>query len=188
MTVGRCRRQAQRRVQCTACGLQSIAARAEIDGVVAVATIGRTTTRGDQPTVAEQTQVVRHEALRLVDQHHQLPHGPIALHEFSQQPPPERVRREPDERWGIAVFKSGLDAALHPSDHTELDAINQMKLIYLQVATGWPSTRIGNWRSASLAGSPRSAGPLSLHATRMHRRARTGGCRPCVPMPSCSVR
>ena len=87
--------------------LQRLAAGEEVDGVVAVAAIRRAASRRHEPTFAEQAQVVGHQALRLVDQHHQLPHGPIALHELSQQPPPQRMRRQPHESWRFVGVRVG---------------------------------------------------------------------------------
>ena len=108
----------QRGMQRTARGLQRLPAGGEVDGVVAVAAVRRTATRRHEPTVAELTQVVRHQALRLVDQHRQLPDGPIALHQLSQQPPPQRMRRQPHERRRVADRGTGCDGRLHRTNST----------------------------------------------------------------------
>ena len=71
---------------------RSSPATSEIDAVVAVPTIGRATTSGHQLAGSQLTQVVRHQALRLVEQLHQLPDRTIAVHQLPQQPPPNRVR------------------------------------------------------------------------------------------------
>ena len=69
----------------------------EVDRVVAVASVGRAATRGDEPAVAQLAQVVRHQALRLADELGQLPHGPVAAHELAEQPPPQRMCHQPHE-------------------------------------------------------------------------------------------
>ncbi len=106
-----------------ACALQRITAGGQVDRVVAVASVGRALAGLDQGTFAEQAQVVRDQALRLVDQDHQLAHGPIALHQLPQQPPPKRVRRQPHEGWWLA------GQPLHSIDSSDLSKINQIRLM-----------------------------------------------------------
>ena len=127
-TLGRRRAEAQRRVQRSPCALQGIAAGVEVDGVVAVAAICRAAVRGHESAFPEQTQVVRHQALRLVDQRHELPHRPIALHELAQQPPPQRVRGQPYEGWRGATPRIG-DGRRHPLDSTEVRQSDQSRLM-----------------------------------------------------------
>ena len=105
--------------------LRSVAppAGGEVDGVVAVAAVRRTMTGGHEPTIAELTQVVRHQALRLVDQLHQLPDGPIALHQLSQQPPPQRVRRQTHERRRVASSGTVCGGRLHTATVPQWQAI-----------------------------------------------------------------
>ena len=85
---------------CSAAPAPSSASRTggQVDRVVAVATVRRAAPSAHQPTIAKQTKVIRDQALWLVDEHRQLPHGSITLHELSQQPPPHRVRRQPYEQ------------------------------------------------------------------------------------------
>ena len=117
-------REPQRGVQCAPCALQRLTAGGQVDRVVAVASVGRALAGVDQGTFAKQAQVVRDQALRLVDQDHQLAHGPIALHQLLQQPPPKRVRRQPHEGWWLA------GQPLHSSDSSDLPRINQIRLMY----------------------------------------------------------
>ena len=80
--------------------LQLFSARREMDGVVAVASIGRAATRAHEPAVAELAQVVRHETLLLADERRQLANRAVAVRELAQQPPPQRMRDELHEsRW-----------------------------------------------------------------------------------------
>ena len=73
--------------------------------------------------------MVRHQALRLVDQHHQLPHRPIALHQFSQQSPPHRVRGQTHERRRAAAGRRCW-GWLHSVNSTELLVFDQIRLMY----------------------------------------------------------
>ena len=58
----------ERRMQRGARGCQQLPAAREVDAVVAVASVGRAPTHRHQPAVAQLAQVVRHQALRLVDE------------------------------------------------------------------------------------------------------------------------
>ena len=107
-------------MQRTAGGLERLATGHQVDRVVAVAAVRRTTTRRHQPTITQQTQVVRHQALRLIDQHHQLPNGPIAAHQLSQQPPAQRMRRQTDERRRVTGRRTGFEARRHRIHSTHL--------------------------------------------------------------------
>ena len=57
--------------------------------------------------------MVRDQALRLVDQHHQLPDGAIAPNEFAQQPPSQRMRRQPHERRRVGDSRSDCGQRMH---------------------------------------------------------------------------
>ena len=111
---------ARRRAGCSAppAALQRFAAGDEVDGVVAVAAVRRAAASGHEAAVAEMAQVVRHQALRLVDQRHQLRHGPIAAHQLLQQPPTHRVRRQSHERRRVTDRGTSGDARLHAANTT----------------------------------------------------------------------
>jgi hypothetical protein len=78
-------------------GPQLLPTGGEIYGVIAVAAISRAATREHQPTIAKLPEVVRHQALRLVDQPGQLSHRAIALHQLPQHPPTNGMGHEPHE-------------------------------------------------------------------------------------------
>jgi hypothetical protein len=77
--------------------LQLLLAAEEIDRVVAVATVRRASTRRHEPSVAESPEVVRDQALRFADQLRQFPHGPVALDQLLQEPPPNPMADQSDE-------------------------------------------------------------------------------------------
>jgi hypothetical protein len=81
--------------------LQLLLTTKEVDGVVAVAAVGGAATREHEPTLTQLPQVVRHQALRLVNELRQLPHGPIALDQGVQQAPPQWMRDKLHEPRGI---------------------------------------------------------------------------------------
>ena len=56
--------------------------------------------RSHQVAVPELAEVVRHEALRLVDQRGQLPHRSIAAGELAEEPPADRMADETQEQRG----------------------------------------------------------------------------------------
>ena len=60
------------------CRVEFVAAGGEVDRVVAVAPVGGASVGGDEAAVSKETQVVRHQVLRLVDEGHQLLDGSIA--------------------------------------------------------------------------------------------------------------
>ena len=92
---------AQRRVQRGAAVGQRIRAAVQVQVVVAVAAVEAAARGGDQPAVAQQPQVVGDQVLRLVDPCHQLADPVVAVGEFGQQLPAQRVGGQPDERrWG----------------------------------------------------------------------------------------
>ena len=84
-------------MQRTAGGLELFPAPREIDGVVAVAAVGRAATRADQPARAQLTQVVGHQALPLAEELRQLPNRAVAVHELAEQAPPQWIRQQPHE-------------------------------------------------------------------------------------------
>ena len=158
---------ASRSAGCSAAAraLERLSAGGEVDRVVAVAAVRRAATRRHQPAVAEQTQVVRHQALRLVDERHQLPHGPIALHQLSQQPPPHRVRCQPHERGGSPAM---LSSTVQRYPFAEFQSI-QIDVVSL--------------RDASWAPIVSRAGTIRAQITRwdgsgQDRRSRRPGGRP----------
>src|SRR6187431_3120209 len=77
--------------------LHGLTAGREVDRVVAVAPVGGTPTGGHESALAEEAQVVRDQALRLVDQGHQLLDRAVALNQFLQQPPAQRMGGETHE-------------------------------------------------------------------------------------------
>ncbi len=114
--------------------LQRSPAGIEVDRVVAVATVGRAPMRRHQPTVAKQAQVIRHQILRLADERDQLLHGPIALHQLAQQPPTDRMRRQPHERRRFTSLDGHRLNRSHETDFSEVGESNQMKLMELLAA------------------------------------------------------
>ena len=121
-------------MQRTACVLQRQLAGGQVDGVVGVAAVRRAPACGHEPTVAELTQVVRHQALRLVDQRRQLPDGAIALHQFSQQSPPHRVRRQTHER------RRFIDSGARDLGCTQHTVPNERKSNQTELMRIWTST------------------------------------------------
>ena len=98
----------QRRMERTRSRLERLAAGDQVDGVVAVAAVRRAAADRHQAAVAQQSQVIRDQALRFVDQRRQLRHRPITAHQFVQQTPSNRVRRQAHERrWSVPAVTSG---------------------------------------------------------------------------------
>jgi hypothetical protein len=75
--------------------LEQFPATSEIDAVVAVPPIRRTATHRHELASSQLTKVIRHQALRCLDQLSQLRDRPVAVDEFLQQPPADRMSREP---------------------------------------------------------------------------------------------
>jgi hypothetical protein len=126
-------------MQRTACRLELFPAPGEIDRVVAVPSIRCAAMRAHQPTGAQLTQVVRHEALPLGDELRQLTDRPVASHELPQQQPPQRMRQQPhDSRWTTsgAVCRSNR---LHALYRNRWWSSHQTRLMY----TGTPPPRRG---------------------------------------------
>jgi hypothetical protein len=70
------------------------------------------------------------QALRLVDQLGQLPHGSIALSELLQEPPPHRMSDQSDERRRVAGFLGDRDdTGLHVLTIPITRQINQTSLM-----------------------------------------------------------
>jgi hypothetical protein len=111
--------------------LEELGATSEIDAVVAVPMIGRAGTPGYQLAGSQLTQVVRHQALRLVEQLHQLPDRTIAVHQLPQQPPPNGVRDELQEPRRIHAPPTGHDGLRHTRTVPSPPYFNQNGLIYL---------------------------------------------------------
>src|SRR5262245_44600678 len=93
--------------------LQLRATAAEIDRVVAVASVGTAATGRDETTVAQEAQVVRHEVLRLADELRQLAHRAVALHELAQESPAQGMSREPHEIGRLADPDGGRARRRH---------------------------------------------------------------------------
>ena len=97
---GRYRLLVQRRMQGGAGMGQRVCAALEVQVVVAVAAVEAAATGGDQPTVTQQPQVVGDQVLRLTDPRHQFTDPVVAVGELGQQPPPQRVGGQAQERRG----------------------------------------------------------------------------------------
>ena len=76
---------------------QQLAAARQIEHVVGVAAVGGAAARRDQAAVAQLAQVVGDQALAPARQLAQLAHAPIAARQLAQQPPAQRVPRQPQE-------------------------------------------------------------------------------------------
>src|SRR5215216_5455910 len=92
--------------------------------------IGRATTSGHQVSGSQLTQVVRHQALRLVEQLDQLPDRTIAVHQLPQQPPPNGVGDKLQEPRWIHAPPTGHDRLRHTWTLPEPPYFNQNGLIY----------------------------------------------------------
>ena len=87
----------QARVQRHAGARQQLAAARQIEDVVGVAAVGGAAAHRDKTTVAQLAQVVGDQALAPARQLAQLADPPIAARQLAQQPPPQRVPRQPQE-------------------------------------------------------------------------------------------
>ena len=101
----------------------------EVDRVVAVAAVRRAALCGDEPALVEQAQVVRHEALRLVDQRHQFPHGSIALHQFRSNRHRSGCAASRTNRGGSPPSGSAVVLGCTTSRVVDLRDINQSHLM-----------------------------------------------------------
>src|SRR5918995_6055 len=77
--------------------LPALAALRQLEDVVAVAPVGRAATHRDETAVAQLAQVVGDEALAPARERAQLADPPVAAPQLAQQPPPQRVPRQPQE-------------------------------------------------------------------------------------------
>ena len=68
--------------------------------VVAVAAVEAAARESDQPAVTQQPQMVGNQVLRHTHQRHQFPDPIIAVCEFGQQPPPQRMGGQAHEQSG----------------------------------------------------------------------------------------
>ena len=93
----------QGRVQGGAGVGQRVGAAVQVEVVVGVAAVEGAAGGGDQAAVAEQPQMVGHQALRLADPGHQLADPQVAVGEPGQQLPAQRVSGQADERRGGSV-------------------------------------------------------------------------------------
>ncbi len=102
-------RQRKARVQRRAGARQQLAAARQVEDVVGVAAVGGAAPHRDKATVAQLAQVVGDQALAPARQRAQLADAPIAARQLAQQPPPQRVPRQPQEprRRALAVFRRG---------------------------------------------------------------------------------
>ena len=66
----------------------------DIEAIVRIATVGRTSSRRDQPSGPEETEVVRDEVLGLAFFGRELAHPVIALRQPAQELPAQRVGNE----------------------------------------------------------------------------------------------
>jgi hypothetical protein len=82
-------------VQRRARAREQLAAARQVERVVGVAAVGQAAPRGDQSTVAQLTQVVGDEVLRLRDELAELADAPVAARQLAEQPPPQRLARKP---------------------------------------------------------------------------------------------
>src|SRR5207302_1534225 len=87
----------ERGVQCSAGRLKLLLATSEVDRVVAVTSVRGAATRGDEPALAQATQVVGDKVLRLPEAFGQLPYRAITEGQLPQKLPPEGMRHEPHE-------------------------------------------------------------------------------------------
>src|SRR5215208_2294235 len=110
--------------------LEELGATSEVDAVVAVAAIGRATTSGHQLAGSQLTQVVRHQALGLVEQLDQLPDRTIAVHQLPQQPPPNGVGDKLQDPRRIRASPTGHDRLRHTRTLPAPPYFNQNGLIY----------------------------------------------------------
>jgi hypothetical protein len=76
---------------------QQFAAAGQLDAVVGVPAVGRTSPRRHQAARAELTQVVGDQALRLAQQPRQLADLPVGAGQLGQQPPAQRMPGQPQE-------------------------------------------------------------------------------------------
>jgi hypothetical protein len=109
----------QRAARC----LQLLATARQVDGVVAVSSIGGASTPAHEPPAAQLTQVVRHQALSLAEELGQFPHGPVAVHELPQQPPTNRMCDQPQELRRIVGGGPRADHAFHENHRTQPNPI-----------------------------------------------------------------
>ena len=76
---------------------EQLPARDQIEAVVGVAPVRGAPPHGHQPAATQLAQVVRRQALPLADQRRELTDLPIAARQLAQQPPPQRVSRQPQK-------------------------------------------------------------------------------------------
>lgn len=78
---------------------EQFAASLEVDRVIAGAAVRRAALQSNESPISQMREVVRHEALGRTQQRRQLSHRSIATRQLDEQPPPNRVARESQERW-----------------------------------------------------------------------------------------
>ena len=76
---------------------EQLTAARQLEHVVGVTAVGEAAARRDHSAVAQLAQVVGDQALALPGQLAQLADTPIAARQFAQQPPAQRVAREPQK-------------------------------------------------------------------------------------------
>ena len=91
------RDQPQARVQSPAGVGQEFAAAGQVDAVIGVSAVGRTAPGRHQPARPELAEVVGNQALRLAEQAGELADLPVAPGQLGQQPPAQRMPRQPQE-------------------------------------------------------------------------------------------
>jgi hypothetical protein len=91
------RGEAQGRMQGRAACRKQIATAREVERVVGVASVGRAAVARDNSLGSQPAEMVRDQALRPLDQPTQLANASVAARELAQQPPAERIGRQPQE-------------------------------------------------------------------------------------------
>src|SRR5215211_4603039 len=84
-------------MQGNTCVRQELAATRQIEHVVAVAAVSGAAALRDKALVAQLTQVVRDQALAPPRRRAELAHTPIAARQLAQEPPPQRMPRQPQK-------------------------------------------------------------------------------------------
>ena len=131
--------------------------------------------------------MVGHQALRFVDQHHQLPHRPITTHQLLHQTPTHRMRRQARERRRVG-HRRLRGHAPHTLNGTHPRTINQTRLIDIwssdtterqQVTLAWmlaksPASRVRSGHAALAVPPIEEFSTLLSISSRMVRTTSSG--------------